>query len=80
VGRDPATLRVSVHIWWEHLDAATSRTDLLAAYREAGAARVMTLVRESARSTDALEAFREDCLAAGADLEPATTGWLAGAA
>jgi F420-dependent oxidoreductase-like protein len=80
VGRDPATLRVSVHIWWEHLDAAPSRSGLLAAYREAGAARVMTLVRESARSTDALDAFRDDCVAAGADLQPTPGGWLAGAA
>jgi len=80
VGRDPATLPLSVHIWWEHLDAASSRAELISAYREAGVARVMTLVRESARSVDALEAFRVDCLAGGATLlEPARTD-LAGAA
>jgi len=71
---------LSVHIWWEHLDAASSRAELISAYREAGVARVMTLVRESVRSVDALEAFREDCLAGGATLlEPARTD-LAGAA
>lgn len=69
IGRDPATLPVSVHIWWEHLDAAPSRADLIAAYRAAGAARVMTLVRASARSADELEDFRSDCLTGGAELE-----------
>jgi F420-dependent oxidoreductase-like protein len=75
IGRDPATLPVSVHIWWEHLDAAPSRAELIAAYREAGVRRVMTLVRESASRPEVLDAFREDCLAGGAELDDAgTTG------
>jgi F420-dependent oxidoreductase-like protein len=69
VGRDPATLRVSVHIWWEHLDAAPDRSRLLEAYRLAGVDRVMTLVRETARDPAALESFRDDAVEAGADLE-----------
>jgi alkanesulfonate monooxygenase SsuD/methylene tetrahydromethanopterin reductase-like flavin-dependent oxidoreductase (luciferase family) len=69
IGRDPATLPVSVHIWWEHLDGAASRVDLIRAYREAGASRVMTLVRAAAKDPDALDAFRVDCLEAGAELE-----------
>ncbi|HUQ77647.1 MAG TPA: TIGR03560 family F420-dependent LLM class oxidoreductase [Patescibacteria group bacterium] len=73
VDRDPATLPVSVHIWWEHLDAAASRADLIAAYLDAGATRVMTLVRAAARDLDELDRFREECATAGADLEPATT-------
>src|SRR5207253_1556226 len=48
VGRDPDTLRVSAHIWWEQLEKAGDRAELLAAYREAGVSRVMTLVRKSA--------------------------------
>jgi F420-dependent oxidoreductase-like protein len=68
IGRDPATLPVSVHIWWEHLDAAPNRAELIAAYRDAGAARIMTLVRASADSVDELDAFRSDCLAGGAEL------------
>ncbi len=68
IGRDPASLRVSVHIWWEHLDAAPSRSDLIAAYREAGVSRVMTLVRAAADSADELDAFGDDCVAAGAEL------------
>jgi F420-dependent oxidoreductase-like protein len=72
VDRDPATVPVSVHIWWEHLDAAPSRAELIAAYREAGAARVMTLVRAAARDVDELDRFRDDCVAAGAELELVT--------
>ncbi len=68
IGRDPSTLRVSAPIWWAQLDAAPSRTELIAAYRDAGVSRIMTLVRESAVNPGALEAFREDCLAAGAEI------------
>jgi F420-dependent oxidoreductase-like protein len=71
IGRDPATLPVSVHIWWEHLDAAPSRAGLLDAYREAGASRVMTMVRGSAQDPDALDAFQSDCLDAGVELDAA---------
>ena len=69
IGRDPATLPVSCHIWWE--DARTAgqeRVDRLAAYREAGMVRVQALVRASAESDEALESFAADCRAAGADL------------
>ena len=69
VGRDPATLRVSVHIWWSSFEEAPSRSDLLARYREAGVSRVMTLVRAAARDPDAVARLREDALEAGAELE-----------
>ena len=68
IGRDPATLPVSVHIWWEHLDAAASRAQLIRAYLDAGASRVMTMVRDSAKDPAALDAFQADCLEAGAEL------------
>jgi len=68
IGRDPATLKVSAHIWWANLERARSRSELLGAYREAGVSRVMTLVRETAQDPGALEAFRGDALAAGAEL------------
>jgi F420-dependent oxidoreductase-like protein len=71
VDRDPGSLPVSVHIWWEQLDQAPSRSELLAAYREAGVSRVMTLVRASAEDPDELDRFREDCVTAGVELEPA---------
>jgi alkanesulfonate monooxygenase SsuD/methylene tetrahydromethanopterin reductase-like flavin-dependent oxidoreductase (luciferase family) len=64
IGRDPATLRVSVHIWWETLERRDP-VDLLRSYREAGIGRVMTLVREAASSPDALRVFRDQALDAG---------------
>jgi alkanesulfonate monooxygenase SsuD/methylene tetrahydromethanopterin reductase-like flavin-dependent oxidoreductase (luciferase family) len=69
IGRDPDTLKVSAHIWWAQLNRAPDRAELLAAYREAGASRVMALVRETARDPGELERFRDDALAAGAELE-----------
>jgi F420-dependent oxidoreductase-like protein len=69
VGRDPSTLKLSVHIWWQHLDDAPSRAELLASYREAGVTRIMTMVRDTAHNPDALDAFREDALEAGVELE-----------
>jgi len=65
IDRDPATLRVSVHIWWEALEAGVPRP-LLERYRDAGVARVMALVRSSARDDEALPAFRDAALDAGA--------------
>jgi F420-dependent oxidoreductase-like protein len=72
IGRDPATLPVSVHIWWEHLDDAPSRAALLSAYRDAGASRVMTLVRKATVDIDELDRFQADCVEAGARLDPAS--------
>jgi alkanesulfonate monooxygenase SsuD/methylene tetrahydromethanopterin reductase-like flavin-dependent oxidoreductase (luciferase family) len=71
VGRDPATLRVSVHIWWSTYDEAPSRSELLARYREAGVSRVMTLVRAAAQDREAVARLREDALEAGAELDDA---------
>ena len=69
IGRDPATLRVSAHVWWERLGpAGAQRRQLIGAYRELGVSRIMTLVRDAADSDEALEAFAEDCRAAGAEL------------
>ena len=68
VGRDAASLQVSVHIWNESLGkAGAARVDLLAGYREAGVSRVIGLVRASARSDDALESLVEDARAVGVE-------------
>jgi F420-dependent oxidoreductase-like protein len=69
IGRDPASLRVSVHLWWEHLDAAPSRADVLRGYAELGVHRVMTLLRRAVDSPDEVDAFAEDVRAAGAELD-----------
>ncbi len=69
IGRDPATLPVSVHIGPEMLAAAgNARVDQLAAYREAGIRRVQTLLLVSVTSDDALASFAADARASGAEL------------
>ena len=72
IGRDPATLRVSVNIGRD--DSAVegqARIDLLRRYREAGVDRVMTLIAASADDDGALARFADDCLAGGAELDRA---------
>jgi F420-dependent oxidoreductase-like protein len=72
IGRDPASLPVSLHIWSEHSAVAgPARVARLAAYRELGLSRVMTLVRASATSDHALESLADDARAAGLELAPA---------
>jgi alkanesulfonate monooxygenase SsuD/methylene tetrahydromethanopterin reductase-like flavin-dependent oxidoreductase (luciferase family) len=63
IGRDPASLAVSVHIWW-----AEQAAEMLVAAREAGFSRAMALVRGAAQSTDAVDAFAETCRSAGVEL------------
>jgi F420-dependent oxidoreductase-like protein len=69
IGRDPATLAVSLHLWTEHSRATgQARVDLLARYRETGIDRVMTLIQASARDDEGLESFAADARAAGLEL------------
>jgi F420-dependent oxidoreductase-like protein len=69
VGRDPASLAVSVHIWWEHLPAAgPERTKVLTAYGRAGVDRVQILARGAVHDDSWLEGLAEDALGAGATL------------
>ncbi len=66
--RDPATLPVSVHVWGEDIaDGGAARIERLAAYRDVGVSRVMGLVRESARTDEALESLVEDARSAGVE-------------
>jgi alkanesulfonate monooxygenase SsuD/methylene tetrahydromethanopterin reductase-like flavin-dependent oxidoreductase (luciferase family) len=75
IDRDPATLRLSVHIWRElQQPAGQRRVDMLARYRELGVSRVQTLLSESVDSDEALESFAADARAAGCSLaEPVGT-------
>ena len=71
IGRDPDSLRISVHVWWEHAaEAGDARVERLAAYRELGVHRIQCLVRNAVDDDDALEAFATDCGKAGIVLEP----------
>jgi len=66
VGRDPASLSVSAHVWNEVLNrTGAARVDLLAGFREAGVSRVIGLVRASATTDEALESLVQDARAAG---------------
>jgi F420-dependent oxidoreductase-like protein len=73
LGRDPASLRLSLNISRDDLVAeGTPRVELLAGHREAGLDRVMGLIRDSATDDEALHRFAEDARAAGCALrEPA---------
>jgi F420-dependent oxidoreductase-like protein len=64
IDRDPASLRVSVHIWWEALDAADPAR-LVAEYREAGVSRVMALLRGATDDDAALRRFRDQAVDGG---------------
>jgi alkanesulfonate monooxygenase SsuD/methylene tetrahydromethanopterin reductase-like flavin-dependent oxidoreductase (luciferase family) len=69
IERDPASLAVSVHVWWESLsESGQTRADLVAAYRELGVTRLIALVRESVDSDEALASWAEDARAGGAEL------------
>jgi F420-dependent oxidoreductase-like protein len=69
VGRDPATLPVSVHLWSQTISQpGAARVDRLAAFRETGVSRVMGLVRASTDSDEALASLAEDARAAGVEL------------
>ncbi len=73
IGRDPATLAISVHIWAEtFVKAGAQRVDLLGAYRELGIDRVMGIDRNSTKTDEALEAVAADARAAGVEMAPAT--------
>jgi F420-dependent oxidoreductase-like protein len=70
IGRDPADLPVSVHIWWQHLaPSGESRVDLLGRYAELGISRVQGLLQASADSDEPLESLAADCRTAGVELE-----------
>jgi F420-dependent oxidoreductase-like protein len=69
VGRDPATLRISVHVNWpDAARAGERRRQMLAAYRDLGVARLMLFLRRAARGDEALELLVEDIRAVGLPL------------
>jgi len=71
IGRDPATLPVSVHLWSRSPGVHTpgeQRVELLGRYAQVGASRVMALMRESTQGDEAVEAFAADARAAGVEM------------
>ena len=69
IGRDPASLAVSVHIWADAAAVAgPARVDLLAGYQALGISRVQGLVKESVNTDEAIESLAADARAAGVEL------------
>lgn len=80
IDRDPATLQVSVHTWYESPGVSTpgqQRIDLYGAYADLGVWRVQSYVEGLAGGAQALESFAVDVRAAGATLMP-VSGLLPG--
>lgn len=72
IGRDPATLRLSVNISRTHIaPSGQARVDLLGAYRDVGLQRVQSILQASATSDEALESLAVDARAAGLSMAPA---------
>jgi len=69
IGRDPGSLRLSVNIGRDTLGIeGPARIDLLAAYRQAGVARVMGLLATVTDSAEALASLASDARSAGLQL------------
>jgi F420-dependent oxidoreductase-like protein len=73
IKRDPDTLKVSVHVWWEGLsEAGQQRIDMVGEYVRLGVTRVIGMIRRSVDSDDALAAWADDARHGGAELDPST--------
>jgi F420-dependent oxidoreductase-like protein len=69
IGRDPRTLRVSVHLWGAVVGGeGPMRAKRLAAYRDLGVSRVMAQLTAATTDLGVLDRFREDAVIAGAEL------------
>jgi F420-dependent oxidoreductase-like protein len=68
IGRDPASLRVSVNISrHDKVAPGAERVERLARYRELGVSRTVEFLPASARDPDALAAYADDMAQAGCD-------------
>ena len=69
IGRDPATLALSVHIWARHICRRPGQVEqLLADYAKLGVDRVMTLVPGGADSDEPIEMFAAAARESGAEM------------
>jgi F420-dependent oxidoreductase-like protein len=69
IGRDPATLAISVHLWAEHIaTSGQARVDRLGAYAQLGVSRAIGLIRATTTDDETLPRFVEDARAAGLEL------------
>lgn len=69
IGRDPNSLRVSVHVWWEHIPTEIApMAELIEAYADAGIARIQVLPRSAVADAEALERLAAAASLAGSGL------------
>ena len=71
IGRDPATLKISVHTWESNpgiSSAGSHRMEVFAAYRELGVHRTQTYLNTFVDGPEVLDAFAADVKTAGASL------------
>jgi F420-dependent oxidoreductase-like protein len=69
IGRDPGTLKVSVHLWGAVVgDEGPKRAERLSAYKDLGVSRVIAQLTAAASDLGVLDRFGEDAVSAGADL------------
>ena len=72
IGRDPATLRLSVNIFRTAMEpGGQARVDLLGAYQDLGLRRVQGMLQATTTSDEALESLAVDARAAGLSMAPA---------
>ncbi|HET9417137.1 MAG TPA: TIGR03560 family F420-dependent LLM class oxidoreductase [Candidatus Limnocylindria bacterium] len=72
IGRDPRSLRVSVHVWWEHMPSDEERmAELLRAFWDQGVFRIQTLPRAAVDDPQALERLASAAARAAAPPEVA---------
>ncbi len=72
IGRDPATLRLSVYRRDEDVrEPGSARVDLVGRYAEVGLARLVAFPTRWAPAEETQARFAEDCRAAGVELEAA---------
>ncbi len=73
IGRDPSTLSVSVHVWWQSVPQhGQAAVDFLAGYAEKGVSRVIALIRDSVNSDDTLAQWADDARTAGVQMFDST--------
>lgn len=71
IGRDPASLAVSAHIWTRYTaEAGSQRVDLLGRYSELGLRRVMTGIPASVNDPEAVASLVADAREAGLSITP----------
>lgn len=69
IGRDPASLAVSVHVFTQMFGrSGAERVDLLGRYAEHGLSRAIGMVQPSVETDEALESLAADCRQAGVEL------------